>query len=166
MQASLNVKGIPISTLDAVNIARFIRGKDLKKIKASLVMIRDMKAPLPHLKYRTSNAHKSGMMSGSYPVKAVGEIIKLLDSVEANARNRGMVSPFVITHVKADNGGLVWHHGRQRRQRKKNTNFEIIIKEQNKKQEAKKPEAKHEQAEKKEQKPEVKKQKGVKKSKS
>jgi ribosomal protein L22 len=128
MEARIKSSGIPISTLDAVNIARFIRGKELAKARAMLVLIEKQKESLPHIKYKGSSGHRKGdVMAGSYPVKAVREVIKLLDGVEANARNRSMVPPFVISHIKADSSGLQWHYGRQRRIRRKNTRIEITL---------------------------------------
>jgi hypothetical protein len=66
-------------------------------------------------------------MAGSYPIKTIKEILRLLDSAEANARNKGMLAPYIIKHILANDGGLQWHYGRQRRQRRKNTNLEIIL---------------------------------------
>jgi len=138
MQAKINAKGIPVSTKDAINAARFIRGKELKKAKARLNDIAKKKISLPHLKYKRSSSHKKGkVMAGSYPIKTIKEIIKLLDGVEANARSKGMVAPFIVKHINADNGGLQWHYGRHRRHRRKNTNMKIILEE-------KKPEQKQE----------------------
>ncbi|MBU1203627.1 MAG: 50S ribosomal protein L22 [Nanoarchaeota archaeon] len=128
MKASIHIKGIPISTKDAINIARFIRGKELKITISKLNTILDKKSSLPHLKYPGSTPHKKGkVMAGSYPLKAIKEMLKLLNSVEANARNKGMIAPFIINHIKADKGELQWHYGRQRRHRRKNTYVEITL---------------------------------------
>src|SRR3989344_8663930 len=128
-EAKLNVKNLPISTKQSVEICRFIRNMNLQKAKFTLDNVINMKQPIPYIRYKLNIGHKSGIASGRYPIKASSHILKLLESVEHNAIKKGMSKDLVITHISADKGIRQWHGGRQRRRKTKSTNKKIILKE-------------------------------------
>lgn len=145
MEAKLKTSGLKISAIDAMNIARYLRGKELEKSKRLLQEILAHKKALPHIKSQGSSAHKPGkVMAGSYPEKAAKMVLGLLESVESNAKEKGMVSPFIINFIKADKGALQWHYGRHRRQRVKNTHMEIKLVEKTERSEDVGSKTKHE----------------------
>jgi len=81
-EAVVNGKDLRISTKHATAVCDFIRGKDVDKAIAELEEVRDMRRAIP---MKGEIPHRKGMMSGRYPVKAVGDFIKLLKSARANA---------------------------------------------------------------------------------
>ncbi len=128
--AKLNVRNLSISTKHAVEICRFIRNKSLTKAKALLLTVINKKSAVPYRKHNKKVAHKPGMASGKYPVKASNQILKLLNSVEANAEDLGLdTKSLVISEIKANKGAQQFHFGRKRRRRMKRTNLQIVVRE-------------------------------------
>jgi ribosomal protein L22 len=83
VETVVNGRDIPISKLEAMAICNFIRGKDVDKAIAQLEEVTKLKRAIP---MRGEIPHRKGnMMSGRYPIKASGEIIKLLKSLRSNA---------------------------------------------------------------------------------
>ena len=131
-EAKLNVKNLPISTKQSIEICRFIRNMKLQKAKFTLNNVINMKQAVPYIRHKMNIPHKAGIASGRYPIKASSQILKLLESTEHNAIKEGMSKDLVIAHISADKGIRQWHGGRQRRRKTKSTNIRIILKEQEK----------------------------------
>ena len=90
-----------------------------------------MKQPIPFKRFRKETPHRRGKLAeGRYPIKASKEILKLLKSVEASALHQGLSANLAIQEIKANQGPLQWHYGRQRRTRHKRTHILIRIAEQ------------------------------------
>ena len=81
---------INASTKYCVNIGRFVRGKNIDSVIKYLDKVMHKKAVIPWRTHNDKVPHKRGMGPGKYPVKASREIIKLLESVKSNAKNKGM----------------------------------------------------------------------------
>lgn len=128
-EAKLNVKNLPISTKQSIEICRFIRNMELQKAKFTLNNVVNMKQAVPYIRHKMNIPHKAGIASGRYPIKASFQILKLLESTEHNAIKEGMSKDLVIVHISADKGVRQWHGGRQRRRKTKSTNIKIILKE-------------------------------------
>ena len=128
-EAKLNVKNLPISTKQSIEICRFIRNMELQKAKSTLNNVVNMKQAVPYIRHKMNIPHKAGIASGRYPVKASFQILKLLESTEHNAIKEGMSKDLAIAHISADKGVRQWHGGRQRRRKTKSTNIKIILKE-------------------------------------
>lgn len=98
-KAIVRGKDIGISTKHAVAICNFIRGRKISDaieylkqvVKRKKVM--PMKGEIPH--------RKGKVMSGRYPVNASEAMIKLLKSLDANARAFEIITPKIII-AKAD----------------------------------------------------------------
>jgi ribosomal protein L22 len=73
---------LPISGKYAMAICNMIRGKNIEQAMILLEKAEKMKIAVP---MRGEIAHKKGMMSGKYPVKASGHFIILLKSLKSNA---------------------------------------------------------------------------------
>lgn len=133
-------KDLSISTKHSVEICRFIKKKKLSKAKELLNNVLKMKMAVPYRRYTWDLAHKKSTSGpGRYPIKAVKEILGLIEAVEANAQFKGMnTGNLVIEHICAHQASRPWHFGRQRRRKMKRTHIEIIAKEEAKKQEDKK----------------------------
>ena len=78
--------------------------------------------------------HRTGIGPGKFPVRTAEEILALIESVEANAKFKGLnEDALIIKHISAQKGPVVWHYGRLRRRKQKNTHIEIIVQEAEKK---------------------------------
>jgi ribosomal protein L22 len=80
--ALVNGRDVPISTKYAIALCNMIRNKNIDKAMSLLELAEKMKIAVP---MRGEIAHKSGMMSGRYPVKAAGHFIILIKSLKSNA---------------------------------------------------------------------------------
>ena len=145
---------LPISLKHSIEICDFIRGKKLQTAKKILEDVIAKKRAIPFKRFTEGSGHKKGISSGKYPVKASREILKLLNSVEANAKDKNLdVDDLVIIHIVAKKGYSRMRYGRRPWREAKSTHIEVYVKEErNKKQE-------------KEIKKEIKKQKEIKTSK-
>tara|TARA_Y100000310_G_C20610578_1_gene777768 strand:+ start:419 stop:916 length:498 start_codon:yes stop_codon:yes gene_type:complete len=125
--ASVNIKDLPISTKQSVEVARFIRGKNLKKVKEALDKVLQKKIAVPYKRYNRDTPHRQGKIaSGRYPQKTTTHFLKLLNSLEANAENKGLnVETLVLSEVIANKAASQWHYGRMRRRTMKRTNLRM-----------------------------------------
>jgi len=81
-EAVVNGKSLPISTKHAVAVCNMIRNKNIDDAISKLELAEKKKIAVP---MRGEIPHKKGMMSGRYPINAVGHILKLVKSLKANA---------------------------------------------------------------------------------
>ena len=81
-EAVVNGRSLPISTKHAIAICNMIRNKNIDAAISKLELAEKMKIPVP---MRGEIPHKKGIMSGRYPVNALGHIIRLLQSLKSNA---------------------------------------------------------------------------------
>lgn len=149
VEHSAKVKGkdLQISTKHCIEISNYIRKKEIKKAKELLKLAIEKKKAVPFKKFNKDAGHKKGRIAGGkYPVKACTEVLKLLNSVEANAQFKGLnTSNLIINHICVNKGSGSWRYGRHIRRKGKRTNIEIVVEEakqvkkiQPKKQEVKK----------------------------
>lgn len=130
--ATINVRSLPISTKMTVEICSLVKNKPLFKARRMLQDVVDMKRPIPIKRFNADLCHKPGMAAGRYPVSASSTFLKLLDSVEANAENKGLnVNNLVIVQAKADRGEARWRYGRKGKAKMKNTHVQLIVEEKN-----------------------------------
>ena len=129
--AILIVKGIPVSTKSSVEVCNLLRFKSLQKAKNILLRVIEKKAAVPFKRYNRDVGHKPGnIAAGRYPVKVSQYLLKLLNSIEANADYKGLDSKNVkIIELKANLGSRPWHSGRKRRRKMKRTHIIIQVKE-------------------------------------
>ena len=81
-EAVVNGKSLPISTKHSIAICNMIRNKKIEEAIPLLELAEKKKIPVP---MRGEIPHKKGIMSGRYPVNALGHFIKLLKSLNSNA---------------------------------------------------------------------------------
>ncbi len=131
--AIVNGKNIPISRKHAIEIGDHIRGKSLVKAKEILNKVISKKLAIPFKRFKRDIGHKRGMAAGRYPVKASKEILKLLNSAEANALYKGLKSEdLFIEEFIANKGSTVWRYGRNLRRKAKRTHIKIKLSERKK----------------------------------
>lgn len=90
----------------------------------------NMKRPLVFKRFNMDLSHKPGMPAARYPVKASKMFLKLLDSVEANAENKGLSSDkLFISFAKADRAEKRKRFGRKGSVEMKSTHVKIRVEE-------------------------------------
>lgn len=124
-------RDLSMSTKDSIEICSFIRGKKLIQAKELLENVAKEKVPVPYKRFTEGAGHRKGRIaSGRYPFKASTEIIMLLDSLEANAQQKGLnTSSLVIKHACAHMASRPPRYGRIRGRRAKRTHVELVVAE-------------------------------------
>ncbi|MBS3172419.1 50S ribosomal protein L22 [Candidatus Woesearchaeota archaeon] len=120
---------LPVSTKTSVEVASFMRGKEVKKVKRYLQEVIEHKKSIPFKRYNRDVGHKPGQVAaGRFPEKAISYYMKLINNVEANAENKGLdVENLIISEVKANKGPGQYHYGRKRSRKMKNTHLFIKV---------------------------------------
>jgi large subunit ribosomal protein L22 len=122
--------GIRVSTKQAIEISQYLRGRSTKQAKRLLEEVVVKKRAIPFTKFTTDVGHKPGIASGRYPINAAKEFIKLISSVEHNARFKGMnTQNLIISHLVAQGAGKAYHYGRYSRREMKYSHVEIVVAE-------------------------------------
>lgn len=124
-------RDLPVSTKQSIEICTFIRGKSLEKAKEMLEEVLKMKRPVPFNRFTEGAGHKKGHIAGGrYPLKASAQILELLNSVEANAQQKGLnTSSLTIKHACANKASRPPRYGRMRGLQAKRTHVEIVAAE-------------------------------------
>ena len=94
-----------MSPKEAREVCAAIKGLPLDRARAILNDVVELRRPIPFRRYRGKVGHKAGLQgyyAGRYPVKVAKAVLKLLDSLEANADYRGLdTSRLKLIHVAA-----------------------------------------------------------------
>lgn len=124
---------LSISKKFSVEIARFIRGRDLAKAKELLHNVIEKRVAVPFKKYNFDLGHKRGQGPARYPIKAAKAFLILLESAEANAIHKGLsASSLYIKSIIANKGSTVPHYSRHQGRQAKRTHVEVILEEREK----------------------------------
>ncbi len=120
---------LSISMKQSVEICKLLRHKNLQVAKKMLQEVVEMKRAVPYTRFNKDTPHRKGMAAGKYPITTSSQILKLLDSVEANAQVKGLnTGLLVITHMNAHGAARPRRSGRVRG-KKKRTHVEVIVEE-------------------------------------
>jgi len=99
-----------ISHKHAREIATAIKGLSVEKARDYLQSVIEHKRCIPFRRYNNQVGHRTdpGVMSGRYPEKAVGEVLRLLDNLESNAEYKGMdMDRLKIINATAQKGVII-----------------------------------------------------------
>jgi large subunit ribosomal protein L22 len=100
-----SLREVDLSPKEAREVCAAIRGLPLDRARSILRDVADMRMPVPFRRYNKKIGHKSqlqGFYAGRYPVKVARSVLKLLDSLEANAEFRGLdPGRLKLVHVAA-----------------------------------------------------------------
>jgi len=99
----------------------------LERAKQILQDAIEMKKPIPFNRFTQGAGHKAGMKGGKYPIKACTYILRVLQSAEANAHNKGLAKDLKIIHVIPQQSSKAFHSGRQSRRKFKHTHIEVVL---------------------------------------
>jgi large subunit ribosomal protein L22 len=104
-------RDLRIKPKHAREICHHLKGMRLEKAKDYLEEVIALKKPVPFKRYRGKVAHRKelqGFDAGRYPQKAAQEVLKILDSVEANAEFKGLFADRLkIIHIAAHRGRVI-----------------------------------------------------------
>ena len=124
---------LSISTKKSIEICNSIRGKPVQKAKNFLEAVIKKEKAVPIKRFGRDTAHKKEIGAGKFPIVAADQTLKLIQSAESNAQNKGLdVKKLVIEHINANKASQPWHYGRKRRSRMKRTHIQIVLKEDKK----------------------------------
>ena len=131
---------LPISHKQAREICAYIKNKKVEAVKKSLNRVLEMKEAIPFKRFNMNVGHKPGnMAAGRYPQNSTFEILKLVESVEKNAANKGLSKELYIASAIAHIAPASPRGGRTAGEAKR-AHVEIIIEEREPvKKEARKP---------------------------
>ena len=129
--ATARGSNIGISTKFTVEVAKFIKGKNVEKAKTLLEEVIQKKTAVPFTRFTFDLGHKRGSVGpGRYPVKAAEEILALLRSAEMNAGNKGLdMNNLYVASAIASKGNTQMRPGRHRGRHAKRTHFVITLAE-------------------------------------
>lgn len=143
-------KSLPISPKQAVEICNFVKNRTVSTAKTMLERVTELKQAVPFKRFKRDVGHKPGIAAGRYPQTAAKEILKLVNSVEANAQNKGLSSDLMIVHMNANRAASQPRSGRVAGESKM-AHVEVVVEEiklTEKKEAPKKEEKKPEEAKK------------------
>jgi|SRR3989344_1283504 len=130
MEAIVNGKNLGISKKTSVEICNLIRNKTTEKAKIILEKVIEGKQAVPYTRFVANIPHRKGKIrTGRYPLKASKEILNLVKSVESNAKNNGMSSKLIISHISTHKGNNQSRYGRKVGKQAKRTHIKIMVKE-------------------------------------
>ena len=100
-----SLREVDVSPKEAREVCAAIVGMKIDKARRLLEEVIQLKTPIPFRRYHRKVGHKrqlQGFYAGRYPVKVAKAMLKLLDSLEANAEYKGMdPSRIKIIHAAA-----------------------------------------------------------------
>jgi len=127
------LRDAPVSPKQAIEICAILRNKKVEYAKRYLEEVIAEKRAVPFSRFTAGAGHKAGIGPGKYPIKTAQNVLKIVNSVEANANAAGLSSDLKIVHLSAQRASAPWHMGRQSRRRMKRTHLEIAVQEIEKK---------------------------------
>ncbi len=120
---------LSISHKQAIEMCSFIKNMTIEKARNLLEKVITKDFAIPFKRFTEGAGHKKGIGSGKYPVTTAKQFLKLLNSLEANAQNKGLGTDLVIIHACAKKASRPAKQGRQRGQEAKRTHVELVAKE-------------------------------------
>ncbi len=104
-----SLREVDLSPKWSREVCAAIRGMRLQDARRLLEDVVKRKRMIPYRRYRKLRAHHSQTKGpGGYPVKVAKHLLKLLDSLEANAEFKGLdTDRLVLVHAQAHKGRVV-----------------------------------------------------------
>jgi large subunit ribosomal protein L22 len=123
-------RNLSVSPKQGTEICKYVRGRSITQAKMLLQQAIDGKRAVPFTRFTNGVGHKHGMSAGRYHPKACSQILAVINSAEANAKNKGYnSSDLKIVHIAMQIGPRNAHHGRKRRSIFKNSHIEVVVQE-------------------------------------
>jgi len=117
---------LPISYKQAREICVFVKNKEVEEAKKLLNSVLKMKIAVPFKRFNMNVGHKPGnIAAGRFPQNASMEILKLIESAEKNASNKGLNNLF-LTHACSHRAAAGPRSGRTPGEAKR-SHVEVVI---------------------------------------
>ncbi len=125
---------LAISPKKTYELCNALRGRMVEEAKKTLDAVIELRRPVKFKRYDTMVAHKKGIGPGRFPVNAAKEVLKLLEHVEANAREKQLQGDLRIMHIACHRGQINKSYRPRARGssspfNQKTVNVEIIVEE-------------------------------------
>lgn len=117
-----------VSGKHCIEIGRWIKGDNVEKAKEKLEKVIEKELAVPYTKFNSDLAHKKGMASGRYPVRAAEEMLRLVRSAEQNGKYEGM-NDMMVSNVIVNRGRNMRTPKRHRGKSPKSTHINVEVKE-------------------------------------
>jgi large subunit ribosomal protein L22 len=125
-----SAREIRVSHKAAREVCRVIKGMMLTQAKKYLKNVMAKKSAVPYKRFTKKLGHRRGLdhaSAGRYPVKAAKYILKVLESAEANAENKGLdIDRMRIIHA-ASHQGMKVKRFQPRAQGRASPSFDILV---------------------------------------
>lgn len=134
--ATANSYNLPISTKKSVEVASFVRGRKLSQAKMLLSKVLEKKVAVPFKRYNMDTPHRKGkgIAAGRFPQNVTKYFLVLMNTVEANAQDKGLdTNSLMIKEVKANQGTQQMRPSRHPRRLMKRTHLSIQVEEKQQK---------------------------------
>lgn len=123
-EARVNGRSLPISTKVGVSICKFIKGKTIESAIKDLEEVSKLKKAVP---MKGEYAHRKGkIMSGKFPVRAAGEMLLLIKSLQNNSNQADLENPIIATAIA---NKAMQPFAKGGRARKKRTHVTLVAKD-------------------------------------
>lgn len=120
---------LPISLKTTREVVAYLKGRNLPQAKEILGKVITGKKPLPYRRAIRDLGHKKKIGPGRYPKKVSSFVLKMLNSLEKQAQNKGLNTNYlVLTKIMANKGNIPPALGRHRHQTKR-THLTIVAEE-------------------------------------
>jgi len=98
-------RDLRVSYKATVELLNCIRGLKLEAAKRLLADVAEGRRAVPFKRFSGKVAHRRGMGPGKFPVKAAKEVLRVLESAEANAEFKGLdLNNLWVVHAAAHKG--------------------------------------------------------------
>ncbi|MFH0870827.1 MAG: 50S ribosomal protein L22 [archaeon] len=122
-------RDLSMSRKQAIEMCSFIKNKPLVKAKVLMEGVKEKRIAVPFNRFTEGAGHKKGMSGGRYPFNGSKIFLMLLNSLEANAQNKGLGQNLMIVHACAQRATQPSHSGRKRGIKMKRCHIEIVAQE-------------------------------------
>ncbi len=122
-------RDLSISAKQAIELCAYIRNKPVEWAKARLENTLKKQEAIPFKRFTNGAGHKRGIGPGKYPEKTARQFLKLLNTLEANAQNKGLSSRLIIIHACAQRASRPMRYGRKRGIAMKRAHVELAAEE-------------------------------------
>ncbi len=104
-----SVREVDISPKWAREVCAAIKGMTISEARRLLEDVVEKRRMIPYRRYKKNRAHHAQTRgAGGYPIKVARIMLKLLDSLEANAEFKGLdTDRVVIVHAAAHKGRVI-----------------------------------------------------------
>ena len=104
-----SVREVDVSPKWAREVCQAIKGLTIEEAKKLMEDVRAQRRMIPYRRYKKKRAHHAQTKGpGGYPVKVAKIMLKLLESLEANAEYKGLdVDRVKIVHAAAHKGRVI-----------------------------------------------------------